>query len=201
MSDSRSIADVLLRLADAGVDPVTFGIARIVGQATVDLAELDEWVMPTQVCYLLRDGDLISMRPLPMPELHGGAHPVDLLQLITRAMGDIDAYLLGLDIVGWSLISEGYMLRVDTRDADSLAAADAAVSARTIHTQPDRIECRLLTAVDRAGRTYQSVTGRGESPVLAVTLDEHDDDEAALSGRVLDALRKLMDTTPIGGAS
>lgn len=188
-------------MTDERCDSMTYTLAVTLAIATTELAERGEWDEGARLCSVLRDTDggagEIGLRlgQHRLPALNDGEHPIVYVRMMTEVMrGDLTG-LPAVDIVAWVFVVEAWMLQTDSRDKAAVAHAHAVAGARQVHVAPDRIEARVLSMVDRAGRTYQTVTERSSGDSWLAVSGTGDDVD--LSGAIPDALRELMAATPV----
>lgn len=133
----------------------------------------------------------------PNGEIIPGPHPValarpegdDAVRMVHRLtlalslpLGNIArTSLMTTSWVGYMLASEVWTLKVD-----GPGEAERAAGKRQIHRHPDRVEARMLVAIDRTGGLHQIVRPRGGTPEVFEAEDE---------GRVPEALRGLLNAT------
>lgn len=98
------------------------------------------------------------------------------------------------DFVAWAVSYEAWMATAPPGDAQAMASVRADADAHRLHLRADRVEVRIVTAIDRAGTFYQAVHKRGAlEPELWLV---QAGDEPTFEGRIPEALATLMDATP-----
>jgi hypothetical protein len=183
---------VIGQLMKLDVDPVTVSIATVVGGLASMLADEAVWDAPPLLCTLERhpgrmmpyvrevmqpDGD-VPDSVAGFAQIVGAGGLPTLLQLKGQARPEV---------IGWLLVVEAWMLRNPSPE-DSARVEQG----ERIATMPDRVEVRLVHAVDRV-RAYFSAQPRDGAPELTVESSP----DARLEGRLINALRDLMEATPV----
>jgi hypothetical protein len=186
-----------LHLADA--DPMTLLLATTTCITTMDLDVANRWDNDPRLCTVTRAVEpehghemLLKVNELDLPPMPDGSHPIEVLQIAAEIMREHSEVVDDVDLIAWMFVVEAWML-VAGDDVDELTEV---AHARKIHLHPDRMECRIVAMVDRTGRVYQTMTQRGshDEPTMLVS---GTDDTSSLDGAVIDALRTLMDATPV----
>jgi hypothetical protein len=160
-------------------------------------------VLLSVIRYLGDPGEPLGLAAVPMPkafpESGGGPYIAYRIQEIAATIAkrletdDTDM----TDLHAWVLASEGWMAAA--RDGDEVARKRLRQQgeAHLIHTRPDRVEVRMLTAVDRSGMSMQLVRQRDGK--LSVTVQRElpadKDGDTGFTGTIPEALTALMEAT------
>lgn len=104
-------------------------------------------------------------------------HPIDL-------PGDAE-------VVGVAMLSEGWALRAP--DPAAAAVAKAWADEHSISNHPDRVEMKMIMAVDTAGFRYLVEHARGEAEALSQVDTGLGVRDARLDGRLYDRLSQILD--------
>jgi hypothetical protein len=196
---NETMTETLARLAyDDAVDPMSYALACALGVATTDFYLRNEWDEEARLFTVIRrdepDGTGLLVEELAMPSLPEDAHPATYIRLVAEVMREHGGDMPHSDIVAWLFIVEAYMLAGST---ERLAEYERVAGARQLHVHPERAECRVAVMVDRAGRTYQTITERGGGVPWLMMTGTTDSELDVLGGRITEELRVLMDSTPI----
>jgi len=104
------------------------------------------------------------------------------------------------NFVAWALCYEVWAAAAASDDEAAKASMTADAEAHRLHQRPDRVECRMVLAIDRIGTIYSVLVPRKPAKHLPRGAELHvfraGEGEASLGGRLPDALRALMDATP-----
>jgi hypothetical protein len=163
--------------------------------------ELDartEWDEPPQLYRLHVSSGvprLVPVRiPLPMWEM---ARPPEVLAFIADGMADHGLRNHEADLHGMAFRHEGWLVEVEepaTLGRAEVRRTHEMALDHTLNTHPDRIEVRMLYAVDRAGITYATEVRRGADHARCLVVYPSTDPEVVPTGSVLDALDSMVQT-------
>lgn len=150
-------------------------------------------------------GMMLQMIPLDLPDdvnTDQGPHIAQIIEVLAEHIGkDSGPFRDAInrdraegrdeELLAWMVIVEAWMVEESDVNQDTLW------SDLTPANRPDRVEVRVVSAVDRAGYTYQLSRKRKNGERLMV-LDMHqtDDPMHGMQGRIPAALAALMDATP-----
>jgi hypothetical protein len=180
----RELAD---KIAEDGWDqpPTLWAISRQLPpeQLADDLAELG---VAAQV--------MLTMPVLTLPG--GGAGIASFLAAMGAAFaegwkgGPVD------DLVAWMVSYEAWTVATADADEETAAGMWADAAAHRLGERADRVECRMMLALDRTGTCYSMVVPRGPAKTLPHPGELQVLRDGEMDGRIWQALTVLMDATP-----
>jgi hypothetical protein len=193
------LEDVLETIAD---DPLASALLMSMARLEETLTELG-WDQPPRLMsvtrFLPEDGsELYGLEiheiPDALPE-GGGPEIADrLLQMadsITRRRRK-DPRWDEMNLHAWVLTSEAWLASVPSGDEVAKRRLTRDGERHRVHARPDRIEVRMLTAVDRAGMSMQLVRFR-DGDLKAMVQERMTDTGTGFNGTVPEALAALME--------
>jgi hypothetical protein len=130
---------------------------------------------------LVPTGDLFAQR----------GHPTDMLAALAVTAGENPGMISPVDLLAFAFVAEAWSVASPKGDKRSREGADA----RQLHLHPDRVEIRMVNAVDTGGLRYVHIIPRdpavGER--MEVVVSGQDTAHAAFRGYVMDSLAHLID--------
>lgn len=157
----RSTAE--MAICPTGADPLTMMVLR--AEAECDrLGWGGEREAPLRWFWLHDQGPLagsnltgVAMGLADMGETLDQLHPLQLVQALEAHMTTVDR-----DLIGFILVSEGWMVTWAPEDQATRARAIAAAGRREIWRQPDRVETRLAHLQMLTGQHRHVLRVRGQ---------------------------------------
>jgi hypothetical protein len=138
---------------------------RIAAMLAAEVGSRTEWDEPPGLFWLALEGGMPGLVPAAVtPGTWLLAPPAMVLSLIADGCGEFSGPLRASApeaLHGAAFYSETWLTMHRTDDAEGIARAKADARAHRIHERPDRVEARLLWAVDRAGTVYAAMLRRG----------------------------------------
>ena len=183
------------------LDPIAAGTLSWLERTLAQSVQTNVWDASPELGILLRRqtsfGLLCVITPIEIDEVWHVAPVPDVLRAFARALRHRAAPQVLADVApGWefagvSLFTEGWMLSGDVTDR---AEMESWTATHNIKDHPDRIEVKMLSAVDRAGMHYlvQHARGAARSETSFVATRGHGDSNE-LGGRVPEALDSILD--------
>jgi hypothetical protein len=168
----------------------------IVALMTDELEARTEWDEPPQLYRLHLTGGAPRIVPvrIPLPLWESGRTP-DVLENIADMLTDPRFRPRSVDLHGMAFRHEGWEVIIDDpRDPANRAEAERISEMskeHTLHTRPDRIEVRMMYAVDRAQITYQAHMTRGDAKASSI-ISYPGNPAMQMTGSVLQALDSMV---------
>lgn len=150
------------------------------------------WDEPPELSMIRYAGGRAQLRPVPVPDADWARQDrvTDLLERLAHAIsrGGADQIRAAggppADLAGAAFRTEAWMV---AGGGDEVLAA---ARRRQLHAHPGRVEVRMMTAVDRAGLTYEVTQERLSGRVNAEVFRRADD--RLTRGRVPGALDRIV---------
>lgn len=159
-------------------------------------AALDQWDARPSIGLIARRGEDFELVPVELNQVWELSDPATVLAVIAVAVenrpADIpfpavlpEGYVLG----GTAMMTEGWGLDLKGLTDAEIDAAMELASTHDLGEHPNRVEVKMLAAVDVEGVHYIAHFQRGDD---APSLVEQSDENKELSGRIYEGLTRLL---------
>ena len=210
--------DEVLRALGEHMDTTALVMGNVAIDAEKNFSNTLEWDSPPLLFTCYRDlppaeiaddlsglgiqAMMVKLRNIPLPpQVWAGDLPLyQVLAHLAEHMSLEDEHarrlLGGQDLFAWMLVYEAWETIIAKEDVVWGTDGKPVESKVRPRDDPNHVEVRLLSLVDRAGYRFTVQRRRDTNEVSMLADQGPSDDQHGMSGRLMDSLQALMDATP-----